>query len=79
MTDVRVRDHMAKCLRVAVWLHRLDMSLSQDQDASECLVPLRHILGHLLSYFLAPGTSNLMFGEVVAQVIEENYAGHQRM
>ena len=26
-TDVRVRDHYAKTLRVAIWLHRLDMAL----------------------------------------------------
>ena len=39
ITDVRVQDNKAKSLRVAVWLHRLDMSLSQEEDASRCLVP----------------------------------------
>ena len=79
ITDVRVQDNKAKRLRVAVWLHRLDMSLSQEEDASRCLVLLRHTQGCLLSYFLAPGTSNLTYDEVVAQVIDENYAELQRM
>ena len=32
--DVRVQDNKAKSLRVAVWLHQLDMSLSPEEDAS---------------------------------------------
>ena len=36
--DVRVRDHQAKTLRVAVWLHRLDMALSREPAASRSLV-----------------------------------------
>ena len=79
ITDVRVQDNKAKNLQVAVWLHRLDMSLSQEKDASRSLVPLRHIQGCLLDYFLAPGTSNLSYGEVLAQVIEENHMELQRM
>ena len=79
ITDVRVQDNKAKSLRVAVWLHRLNMSLSQEEDASRCLVPLRHTQGCLLSYFLAPGTSNLSYEEVLAQVIAENYVELQRM
>ena len=80
ITDVRVRDNKAKSLRVAVWLHRLDMSLSQEKDVSRSLVPLRHTQGCLLGYFLAPGTSNLSYGEVLAhQVIKENHMELQRM
>ena len=33
-TDVRVADSRAKTLRVAVWLHRLDMALNSISDAS---------------------------------------------
>ena len=29
-TDIRVRDHRARTLRVAVWCHRLDMALSEE-------------------------------------------------
>ena len=38
ITDVRVRDHQAKTLRVAVWLHRLDMALSGEPEASGSLM-----------------------------------------
>ena len=79
ITDVRVWDNKAKSLRVAVWLHRLDMSLSQEKDASRSLVPLRHTQGCLLGYFLAPGTSNLSYGEVLTQVIKENHMELRRM
>ena len=36
--DFRVRDHQAKTLWVAVWLHRLDMALSREPAASGSLV-----------------------------------------
>ena len=39
ITDVRVGDNKARSLQVAVCLHRLDMSLSQEKDASGSLVP----------------------------------------
>ena len=65
ITDVRVRDHKSRSLRIAVWLHRVDMSLSWEREASESLVQSRHVRGPLLSYLLAPGTSNLRFEEVV--------------
>ena len=38
VTDVRVRDHQARTLRVAVWLHRLDMALSEEPTALGSLV-----------------------------------------
>ena len=38
MTNVRVRDHQARTLRVAVWSHRLDMALSEEPAASGSLV-----------------------------------------
>ena len=38
MTDVRVWDHQARTLWVAVWLQRLDMALSEEPAASESLV-----------------------------------------
>ena len=40
--DVRVRDHQAKTLRVAVWLHRLDMALSGKPAALGSLVQAQH-------------------------------------
>ena len=64
ITDVRVFDHKSHSLWVAVWLHRVDMSLSWEREALESLVLSRHVRGPLLSYLLAPRTGNLCFKEV---------------
>ena len=45
--DVRVMDR-ARTLRVAVWLHRLDMAITGDGMASETLEALQHHQGPLL-------------------------------
>ena len=72
-TDVRVRDHRARTLRVAIWCHRLDMALSEEPASSGSLVRSRHQLGCLLAYFLGPGTTwELQFEDVVTQVLKEN-------
>ena len=79
VTDVRVWDHQARTLRVAIWLHRLDMALSKEPAASGSLVWARHSLGHLLAYFLAPGTAwGLQFEDVVDQVLQENRKQNKR-
>ena len=78
LTDVRVRDHKARSLHVGVWLHQMDMSLSWEKEASESLVQSRHSKGLLLSYLLAPRTSNLCFEEVVNRVLQENQEEHER-
>ena len=69
--DVRVLD-CAKTLRVAVWLHHLDMAVGGDQSASETLDTSRHCLGCLLESFLIPTTHDLTFREVVARCLYEN-------
>ena len=72
-TDVWVRDHQARTLRVAVLCHRLDMALSEEPASSGSLVRSRHRLGNLLAYFLGPGTAwELRFEDVVTQVLKEN-------
>ena len=78
LTDVRVHDHKVSSLCVGVWLHQMDMSLSWEKEALESLVQSRHIRGPLLSYLLAPGTSNLHFEEVVSRVLQENWEKHER-
>ena len=78
LTDVRVRDHKSCSLHIAVWLHRMDMCLSGEREALESLVLSRHVRGPLLSYLLAPRTSNLHFEEVATQVVEENWEAHER-
>ena len=78
LPDVRVHDHKARSLCVGVWLHRMDMTLSWEKEASELLVQLRHSKGLLLSYLLAPGTGNLRFEEVVNKVLQENWEEHKK-
>ena len=69
--DVRVLDR-AKTLRVAVWLHHLDMAVGGDQSASETLDASQHCLGCLLESFLIPTTHDLTFREVVTRCLYEN-------
>ena len=69
--DVRVMDH-AVALRVAVWLHRLDMAVGGEVLASESLEAGQHYQGLLLESFLAPRMSGLTYQEVVDQVLMEN-------
>ena len=69
--DVSILDH-AKTLRVAAWLHRLDMSTGGDGMASETLEASQHSLGPLLESFLALTMSNLIFQEVVDCILHEN-------
>ena len=72
-TDVRIRDHWTRTLRVAVLCHHLDMALSEEPVSSKSLVRSRHHCGDLLAYFLSPGTAwELRFEDVVAQVLKEN-------
>ena len=79
VTDVRVWDHQARTLRVAVWLHRLDMALSEEPAALGSLVWAQHSLGRLLAYFLAPGTAwGLKFEDVIDQVLRENRRHNKR-
>ena len=69
--DVRVIDH-AVALRIAVWLHRLDMAVGGETLASETLEASRHHQGPLLGSFLMPRTGNLMYQEVVDCMLKEN-------
>ena len=73
ITDVRVRDCQARTLQVAIWCHRLDMTLHQEPGSSRTLVRSRHRCGDLLAYFLSPRTAwELQFEDVVTQVLKEN-------
>ena len=69
--DVRVMDP-ARTLRVAAWLHRLDMATGGDGMASETLEASWHCQGPLLESFLTPMTSNLTFQEIVDCVLCKN-------
>ena len=50
--DVRVRDHKARSLCVGVWLHRIDMELSGEREASGSWIQSRHCRGLLLGLSL---------------------------
>ena len=69
--DVRVMDH-AVALRVAVWLHQLDMAVGGELLASESLEAGQHYLGPLLESFLTPRMSGLTYQKVVDHVLTEN-------
>ena len=69
--DVRVVDQ-AMALRVAVWLHRLDMAVGGEALVSKFLEASWHHLGPLLESFLTPRTSNLTYQKVVDCVLTEN-------
>ena len=78
-TDVRVQDHQARTLQVAVWFHRLDMALSEEPATLESLVRTRHGLRRLLAYFLGPGTAlELQFKDVITQVLKENQRHNEK-
>ena len=73
-TDIRVRDHWARTLRVAVLCHRLDMALRKEPGSSRSLVRSRHCCRDLLAYFLGPRTAwELRFEDMVIQVLKENW------
>ena len=78
ITDMRVCNYKSCSLWIAVWLLRVDMSLSWEKEALESLVLSRHVRGHLLSYLLAPGTGNLRFEEVATRVIQEKWKTQER-
>ena len=69
--DVRVMDH-AVALRLAVWLHQLNMAVGGDAHSSGTLEAGQHHLGPLLESFLIPRTSGLTYQEVVDRVLKEN-------
>ena len=69
--DLRVLEK-AKTLRVAVWLHCLDMATAGDGTASYSLDVTWHSRGHLLEFLLALQASGLMFEEVIHRVLAEN-------
>ena len=78
-TNVRVRDHQARTLWVAVWFHRLDMALSEEPTTLGSLVRTRHSLRHLLAYFLGPRTAwELQFKDVITQVLKENQRHNEK-
>ena len=61
--DFRMSDR-ANTLQIVVWLHRLDLAATYGRSVTTSLEVDRYDMGPLLGYFLALGTSGLIFEEV---------------
>ena len=70
--DVRVTDR-AQILRVAVWLHRLDLSATYGAEIAASPRVEDYDIGPLLAYFLMPKLSDITLEEVAARVAQENH------
>ena len=69
--DVRVMDR-AQILRVAAWLHRLDLSTTYGAEIAASPWVEDYDIGPLLEYFLMPKLSDITLEEVAARVAQEN-------
>ena len=69
--DVRVTDR-AQILRVAAWLHRLDLSTTYGAEIAASPQVEDYDIGPLLEYFLMPKLSDITLEEVTARVAQEN-------
>ena len=69
--DVRVTDR-AQILRVAAWLHRLDLSATYGAEIATSPRMEDYDIGPLLKYFLMPKLSDITLEEVAARVAQEN-------
>ena len=69
--DVRVTDR-AQILRVAAWLHRLDLRATYGVEIATSPRVEDCDIGPLLEYFLMPKLSDITLEEVAARVAQEN-------
>ena len=69
--DVRVMDR-AQILRVAVWLHRLDLRATYGAEIAASPRVEDYDMGPLLEYFLMPKLSDITLREVTSRVAKEN-------
>ena len=69
--DVRVTDR-AQILRVAAWLHRLDLSTTYGMEIAASPRVQDYDIGPLLEYFLMPKLSDITLEEVALKVAQEN-------
>ena len=69
--DVRVTDR-AQILRIATWLHRLDLAATYSVETANSPQEEDYDFGPLLEYFLMPRLSTITPQEVAARVAQEN-------
>ena len=72
--DVRVTDR-AQIMRIATWLHRLDLATTYSVETSNSPQVEDYDFGPLLEYFLMPRLSTITPQEVAARVAQENRRG----
>ena len=70
--DVRVTDR-AQILRVAVWLHCLDLRATYGAEITASPRVEDYDIGPLLEYFLMPKLSDITLREVASRVAQENH------
>ena len=68
---IRVTDR-AQILRIAAWLHRLDLSVTYGTEIAASPRVEDYDIGPLLEYFLMPKLSDITLEEVAARVAQEN-------
>ena len=69
--DVRVTDR-AQILRIATWLHRLDLATTYGVEIATSPQVEDYDFGPLLEYFLMPRLTTVTLQEVAARVAQEN-------
>ena len=69
--DIRVMDR-AQILRVATWLHRLDLHAMYGAEIAASPRMEDYNIGPLLEYFLMPKLSDITLGEVASRVAQKN-------
>ena len=69
--DVRVTGR-AQILRVACWLHRIDLCATYSAEVAASPRVQDYDIGPLLDYFLMPKLTDITFEEVARRVAEEN-------
>ena len=69
--DVRVTDR-AQILRIATWLHRLDLAATYGVEIATSPQVEDYDFGPLLEYFLMPRLTTVTLQEVAAKVAQEN-------
>ena len=69
--DVRVTGR-AQILRVACWLHRIDLSATYSAEVAASPRVRDYDIGPLLEYFLMPKLTDITLEEVALKVAEEN-------
>ena len=72
--DVRVTDR-AQIMRIATWLHRLDLTATYSVETSNSPQVEDYDFGPLLEYFLMPRLSTITPQEVATRVAQENRRG----